>query len=62
MYNIGICDDGKGICASLEEMVQQYAKEIFLFHFIGKAYLACKVFKSSRLRLGVHVGLPNVVL
>ena len=27
MYNIGICDDGKGICASLEEMVQQYAKE-----------------------------------
>ena len=35
---------------------------LFLFHFIGKAYLACKVFKSSRLRLGVHVGLPNVVL
>ena len=26
MYNIGICDDGKNICASLEEMVLQYAE------------------------------------
>lgn len=25
MYNIGICDDGKNICALLEEMVIQYA-------------------------------------
>lgn len=27
MYNIGICDDGKNICASLEEMVLQYAEK-----------------------------------
>lgn len=27
MYNIGICDDGKNICASLEDMVLQYAEK-----------------------------------
>lgn len=27
MYNIGICDDGKSVCASLEEMVLQYAEK-----------------------------------
>lgn len=27
MYNIGICDDGKNICASLEEMVLLYAEK-----------------------------------
>lgn len=27
MYNIGICDDGMNICASLEEMVLQYAEK-----------------------------------
>lgn len=27
MYNIGICDDGKNICAVLEEMVQLYAQK-----------------------------------
>ena len=27
MYNIGICDDGKNICAALEQMVLQYAKK-----------------------------------
>lgn len=27
MYNIGICDDGKNICASIENMILQYAKE-----------------------------------
>ncbi|MCX4305354.1 MAG: LytTR family DNA-binding domain-containing protein [Acetatifactor sp.] len=27
MYKIGICDDGKNICASLEEMVLQYAEK-----------------------------------
>lgn len=25
MYNIGICDDGKSICAALEKMILQYA-------------------------------------
>lgn len=25
MYNIGICDDGKNICAALEKMILQYA-------------------------------------
>ena len=28
MYNIGICDDGKNICSSLEEMILQYAEKI----------------------------------
>lgn len=27
MYNIGICDDGKNICASLEEIVLSYAEK-----------------------------------
>ena len=27
MYNIGICDDGKNTCASIEEMVLQYAEK-----------------------------------
>ena len=27
MYNIGICDDGKNICAVLEEMVQLYSQK-----------------------------------
>ena len=27
MYHIGICDDGKNICAELEEMILQYASE-----------------------------------
>ncbi|HBA68466.1 MAG TPA: DNA-binding response regulator [Lachnospiraceae bacterium] len=27
MYNIGICDDGKNICASMEEMILHYMKE-----------------------------------
>ncbi|MCM1026714.1 MAG: LytTR family DNA-binding domain-containing protein [Roseburia sp.] len=27
MYNIGICDDGKNICASLEEMILRYAEK-----------------------------------
>ncbi|MCM1044361.1 MAG: LytTR family DNA-binding domain-containing protein [Candidatus Gastranaerophilales bacterium] len=27
MYNIGICDDGKNICADIEKMLLQYAKE-----------------------------------
>lgn len=27
MYNIGICDDGKNICAALEAMVQLYAQK-----------------------------------
>lgn len=27
MYNIGICDDGKNVCASLEEMVLLYAEK-----------------------------------
>ncbi len=27
LYNIGICDDGKNICASIENMLLQYAKE-----------------------------------
>lgn len=27
MYHIGICDDGKNICASMEEMVLQYAEK-----------------------------------
>lgn len=27
MYNIGICDDGKNTCASLEEMVLSYAQQ-----------------------------------
>lgn len=27
MYKTGICDDGKNICASLEEMVLQYAEK-----------------------------------
>lgn len=27
MYNIGICDDGKATCSSLEEMVLRYTKE-----------------------------------
>lgn len=27
MYEIGICDDGKNVCASIEEMLLQYAKE-----------------------------------
>ncbi|MDE5698615.1 MAG: LytTR family DNA-binding domain-containing protein [Lachnospiraceae bacterium] len=26
MYNIGICDDGKNICTSIEDMLLQYAK------------------------------------
>ncbi|MFG6356200.1 MAG: LytTR family DNA-binding domain-containing protein [Acetatifactor sp.] len=26
-YNVGICDDGKNICASLEEMVLRYAQK-----------------------------------
>ena len=25
MYTIGICDDGKNTCASIEEMILQYA-------------------------------------
>lgn len=28
MYNIGICDDGENICASIENMLMQCAKEI----------------------------------
>lgn len=28
MYNIGICDDGENICASIEDMLMQCAKEI----------------------------------
>lgn len=27
MYNIGICDDGKNICSSIENMLLQCAKE-----------------------------------
>lgn len=27
MYNIGICDDGENICASIENMLLQYAKD-----------------------------------
>ena len=27
MYNIGICDDGENVCASIESMLLQYAKE-----------------------------------
>ncbi|MCH5270912.1 MAG: response regulator transcription factor [Lachnospiraceae bacterium] len=27
MYNIGICDDGENICASIENMILQYAEE-----------------------------------
>lgn len=27
MYSIGICDDGKATCSSLEEMISQYARE-----------------------------------
>lgn len=27
MYNIGICDDGKNVCTSIENMLLQYAKE-----------------------------------
>lgn len=27
MYSIGICDDGENICASIENMLLQYAKE-----------------------------------
>lgn len=27
MYNIGICDDGKNTCASIEEMIMQYAEK-----------------------------------
>ena len=27
MYHIGICDDGKHICASMEEMVLQYSRK-----------------------------------
>lgn len=27
MYNIGICDDGKNVCAAIETMLLQYAKE-----------------------------------
>lgn len=27
MYNIGICDDGKNICSSMENMLMQYAGE-----------------------------------
>ena len=28
MYNIGICDDGENICASIESMIMQCAKEM----------------------------------
>ena len=28
MYNIGICDDGENICASIENMLMQCAKEM----------------------------------
>lgn len=28
MYHIGICDDGKNICASMEEMVLQYTRKM----------------------------------
>lgn len=27
MYNIGICDDGKNVCTSIENMLLQYARE-----------------------------------
>lgn len=27
MYNIGICDDGKNMCSSLEKMILQYAED-----------------------------------
>lgn len=27
MYNIGICDDGKNVCGSIESMLEQYAQE-----------------------------------
>ncbi len=27
MYNIGICDDGKNICSSLEKMILHYAEK-----------------------------------
>ena len=27
MYHIGICDDGKNFCASMEEMILHYTRE-----------------------------------
>ena len=27
MYNIGICDDGKNICTSIENMLLKYAQK-----------------------------------
>lgn len=67
MYNIGICDDGKGICASLEEMVQQYAKEkkisleTMVWYTAEKlcSYLALWAFPFSFHRKGVF-GMQSV--
>ena len=62
MYYIGLCDDGKNICADMEEMVFRYASDRDLLMgleiwYTGEALdLAIKILDKRRSRFTYRIG------